>query len=77
MFTNIFFGILQGSYLTAAAANYAESRQQPKKAAVGLFTGIFFGIFQVTGEMSSKNMGPSLFLLSPLSVLQINLKISK
>jgi len=38
----------QGSYLTAAASNYARSRNQEPKSAMGLFTGIFFCIFQLT-----------------------------
>jgi MFS family permease len=38
----------QGSYLTAAASNYARSRNKEPKSAMGLFTGIFFSIFQLT-----------------------------
>lgn len=36
-----------GTYLTVASGNYAKSRSQPRVASMGLFTGIFFGIFQV------------------------------
>ncbi|ELR13602.1 uncharacterized protein ACA1_037740 [Acanthamoeba castellanii str. Neff] len=38
----------QGSYLTAAASNYARSQNKESKSAMGLFTGIFFCIFQLT-----------------------------
>jgi MFS family permease len=38
----------QGSYLTAAASNYARSKNKEPKSAMGLFTGIFFSIFQLT-----------------------------
>jgi len=38
----------QGTYLTIASSNYAESRNQTRVATMGLFTGIFFGIFQIS-----------------------------
>jgi len=38
----------QGAYLTAAASNYARSKNKEPKSAMGLFTGIFFCIFQLT-----------------------------
>lgn len=40
-----------GSYLTAAAANFAKSRGQPVKSAMGLFNGIFFAIFQCSAAV--------------------------
>lgn len=46
---NIFFilNFMKGSYITAAAANYAKSKNLETKAALGLFNGIFWMIFQV------------------------------
>jgi len=39
----------QGAYLTAAASNYAGSRGDELKSAMGLFNGLFFAIFQCSG----------------------------
>eukprot|EP01114_Cavostelium_apophysatum_P019462 TRINITY_DN6284_c0_g1_i1.p1 TRINITY_DN6284_c0_g1~~TRINITY_DN6284_c0_g1_i1.p1 ORF type:complete len:454 (+),score=76.98 TRINITY_DN6284_c0_g1_i1:939-2300(+) len=46
----------QGSYLTAAAGNYAQAKGQPIKSALGTFNGVFFGMFQsaiVAGNIAS------------------------
>lgn len=49
---NYFFilKVIKGSYITAAAANYAKSKNLETKAALGLFNGIFWMIFQVYFE---------------------------
>jgi hypothetical protein len=40
----------QGVYVTQAAANYAEAKNTETTASMGLFSGIFWSIFQVTTE---------------------------
>eukprot|EP01130_Rhizamoeba_saxonica_P007357 TRINITY_DN2974_c0_g1_i1.p1 TRINITY_DN2974_c0_g1~~TRINITY_DN2974_c0_g1_i1.p1 ORF type:complete len:425 (-),score=50.67 TRINITY_DN2974_c0_g1_i1:39-1313(-) len=56
----------QGTYLTLAAYNYANSKNEQSDTAMGLFNGIFFGIFQMSqiigGILASvvlTNMGDS------------------
>jgi len=51
----------QGTYLTHAASNYSRSRNLPRTASMGLFTGIFFGIFQMSQVIGNLIAG---FLLS-------------
>lgn len=38
----------QGSYVTTAALSYARDTGKPPRSSVGLFNGIFFGIFQLS-----------------------------
>lgn len=43
-----FLWTAQGTYMTACAFNYAKCCGDAPKSALGLFSGIFFGIFQLT-----------------------------
>jgi len=38
----------EGAYVTNAAVSYAQLTQRPERSSLGLFNGIFFGIFQLS-----------------------------
>ena len=43
-----------GTYLTACAGHYAVLSGKDSKAALGLFSGLFFGIFQLTHHCAKR-----------------------